>query len=67
MNLHRMVNGVQIQMTPQEEAAMLAEWAVNDPVKALPRSKTVTVDEKLARIGLTVADLKAALANNIRI
>ncbi len=30
MTLHRMVDGVQVDLTPDEEATQLAEWAAND-------------------------------------
>ena len=30
MSLHKMVNGVEVEMTPEEEAEIRAEWAANE-------------------------------------
>ena len=30
MSLHKMVNGVEVEMTPEEEAEVRAEWAANE-------------------------------------
>lgn len=37
MPLHKMVNGQQIECSAEEEAAILAEWDANDPVKNPPK------------------------------
>ena len=37
MTLHKMVNGVQIEMHPLEEQEMLAQWALGDVDKKMPR------------------------------
>lgn len=55
--LKKMVNGVEVEMTQEEEAEILAEWESNErQVKA-----TETPQQKLARLGLTVEELKALL------
>jgi hypothetical protein len=47
-----------VPMTPEEEAAQLAEWEANAAVVARP----YTVEQKLLSLGISMADLKAALA-----
>lgn len=32
--MHKMVNGEQVELSPEEEAEILAEWAANDKKKA---------------------------------
>ena len=34
MSLHKMVDGVRVEMTPEEEAAIRAEWSANDAKQA---------------------------------
>lgn len=57
----RMVETI-VPMTPEEEAATRAEWAANDAAAVVERAKPPpTPHEKLAKLGLTVDDLKALL------
>lgn len=41
MSLKKMVNGVEVACTPEEEAQILAEWAANASIVQVPRLVTM--------------------------
>jgi len=43
--LHKMVNGKRVDLTPDEEAAVRAEWAENS-IKAAADQKTASIEQK---------------------
>lgn len=67
MTMHKMVNGVAVDLTPSEEAATLAEWDANDPEKLPPRAPTngfVTHDQleaALTAAGISAVKVTAAM------
>lgn len=52
--MHRIVNGVQVELSPEEEAALLAEWAANEaaPAPAPQRVSMRQARRALRQVGL---------------
>lgn len=62
--LTKIVNGQEVECSPEEETAIRAEWAANDPAK-LPQPKPILSDGDLATLlvakgVLSQADVDAA-------
>ena len=65
MALHKMVNGVKIDLTPAEEKAILAEWSYNEmkereAKEALAnkeRRKAELKSDVMAKLGLTEEEM----------
>ena len=56
--LNKIVNGVEVACTPEEEIEIRREWDSNLLKEPLPE---LTPQEKLANAGLSVDDLKSLL------
>jgi hypothetical protein len=53
----RLVDGVEVELTPEEEAAVLAEWAANEEFVRVPPEVTM----RQARLALLAAGKLAAV------
>ena len=59
--LNKIVDGVEVEMSPEEAESIQAEWAANDAAsKIQPAVKTLV--EQIIASPKDLADLKAALA-----
>lgn len=59
--LTKIVNGVPVVCSPEEEAALVAEWTANDPSKK-PVPQKATAADAILGDPAALAKLKAALA-----
>lgn len=61
--LKKIVNGVEVQCSTQEEAQILEEWDAHDPAKLPAPEEAITVEKLTAALKskgvLTDADLEA--------
>lgn len=48
--LKKIVNGIEQNCSPQEEAEILAEWQANDPARIVSPIKSITVTDLDARL-----------------
>jgi len=61
MSLHKMVDGVRVEMSREEEAALKAEWAANDQK---PAAKPPTLADQIAALPAEeLAKIKAMLGS----
>ena len=62
--LTKIVNGIEVQLTAEEETAQLAEWAANDAASKVTPPKKLTIDALAdllkAKLILTDADIDGA-------
>lgn len=63
--LNKIVNGVEVECTPEEVAALHAEWAANEEsnAKLLAEQKAIRESAltKIAALGLTTDEIKSLI------